>query len=57
MNETIPPLAGQAPQPKTSALAIWSLVLSILGFVLLLACIGRLEARRFQLTKRLLRHG
>jgi hypothetical protein len=31
MNETIPPLPGSAPQPKTSALAIWSLVLGILS--------------------------
>lgn len=34
MTETIPPPIGIAPQPKTSALAIWSLVLGILG----LAC-------------------
>jgi competence protein ComGC len=44
MNETIPPITGNAPQPKTSALAIWSLVLSILGLVLLLVCIGPLFA-------------
>lgn len=31
MNETIPPLPGSAPQPKNSALAIWSLVLGILS--------------------------
>jgi hypothetical protein len=31
MNETIPPPIGIAPQPKTSALAIWSLVLGILS--------------------------
>ena len=31
MNETIPPLPGNAPQPKSSALAIWSLVLGILS--------------------------
>jgi competence protein ComGC len=31
MNETIPPITGNAPQPKTSALAIWSLVLGILS--------------------------
>ena len=31
MNETIPPLPGNAPQPKNSALAIWSLVLGILS--------------------------
>lgn len=37
--ELEPPLAG-APQPKTSSLAIWSLVLGCLGIVLLLVCIG-----------------
>ena len=37
MNETIPPLPGVAPQPKTPALAIWSLVL-------LMVCIGPLFA-------------
>ena len=31
MNETTPPPLGVAPQPKTSALAIWSLVLGILS--------------------------
>jgi len=31
MNETIPPPINLAPQPKTSALAIWSLVLGILS--------------------------
>ncbi|MGH7994663.1 MAG: DUF4190 domain-containing protein, partial [Limisphaerales bacterium] len=31
MNETIPPLPGNAPQPKNSALAIWSLILGILS--------------------------
>jgi competence protein ComGC len=40
MNETIPPITGNLPQPKTSGLAIWSLILSILGLVLLLVCIG-----------------
>jgi hypothetical protein len=44
MNETIPPLPGHAAQPKTSALAIWSLVLGILGLVLLLGCVGPLFA-------------
>jgi competence protein ComGC len=44
MNETIPPIPGNAPQPKTSALAIWSLVFGILGLVLLLVCIGPLFA-------------
>jgi hypothetical protein len=34
MNETTPPPIGVAPQPQTSALAIWSLVLGILS----LAC-------------------
>jgi hypothetical protein len=34
MNETVPPPVGNVPQPKTSALAIWSLVLGILS----LAC-------------------
>jgi hypothetical protein len=33
MNETIPPLPGAPPQPKTSALAIWSLVLGILSLM------------------------
>lgn len=31
MNEAIPPLPGSVPQSKTSALAIWSLVLGILS--------------------------
>ena len=44
MNETIPPLPGNAPQPKNSALAIWSLVLGILGLILWLACIEPLFA-------------
>jgi hypothetical protein len=44
MNETILPIPGNAPQPKTSALAIWSLVLGILGSVLLLVCLGPLFA-------------
>jgi hypothetical protein len=33
MNETIPPVSGYPPQPKTSGLAIWSLVLGILSLV------------------------
>jgi len=33
MNEPIPPLPGELPQPKTSALAIWSLVLGVLSLV------------------------
>jgi hypothetical protein len=44
MNETTPPTAGNVPQPKTSTLAIWSLVLGIIGLVFLLACIGPLFA-------------
>ena len=44
MNETIPPLPGVAPQPKTSALAIWSLVLGILALLFLLVCISPLFA-------------
>lgn len=44
MNETIPPPAGSAPQPKNSGLAIASLVLGIIGLVLLLICIGPLFA-------------
>ena len=31
MNEPIPPFSGYPPQPKTSGLAIWSLVLGILS--------------------------
>jgi hypothetical protein len=33
MNETVPPLPGSTTQSKTSALAIWSLVLGILSLV------------------------
>jgi competence protein ComGC len=33
MNEAIPPLPNAEPQPKTSALAIWSLVLGILSLM------------------------
>jgi hypothetical protein len=33
MNEAIPPITGNSPQPKTSGLAIWSLVLGILSLV------------------------
>ena len=33
MNETIPPISGYPPQPRTSGLAIWSLVLGILGII------------------------
>jgi len=42
MNGTPPPFVGN--QPKSSGLAITSLVLGILGLVLLLACIGPLFA-------------
>lgn len=42
MNEIPPPVSSV--QPKTSRLAITSLVLGILGVVLLLACIGPLFA-------------
>jgi len=33
MNEAIPPITGNAPQPKTPALAIWSLALGILSLM------------------------
>ena len=44
MNETIPPLPSTALPPKTSALAIWSLVLGIIGLLFLLVCLGPLFA-------------
>ena len=44
MNETIPPTMSVTSQPKTSALAIWSLVLGILGVLFLLVCISPLFA-------------
>jgi hypothetical protein len=44
MNETIPPIPGNLSQPKTSALAIWSLILGVIGLLLLLICIGPLFA-------------
>ena len=44
MDEAIPPIPGSRPQPKTSPLAIWSLVLGILGVTLLLLCVGPLFA-------------
>jgi competence protein ComGC len=44
MSETIPPPLAAASQPKTSALAIWSLVLGILGILFLLICVGPLFA-------------
>jgi hypothetical protein len=40
MNEATPPPLGIAPQPKTSALAIWSLVLGIMAVVFAVVCIG-----------------
>jgi hypothetical protein len=44
MSETIPPPLEIASQPKTSALAISSLVLGILGVLFLLVCISPLFA-------------
>jgi competence protein ComGC len=44
MNEAISPITGNASQPKTPALAIWSLVLGIIGLLLLVVCIGPLFA-------------
>ena len=44
MNEAIPPITSSAPQPKTPALAIWSLVLGIVGLLFLVVCIGPLFA-------------
>jgi len=44
MNETTPPPFGAAPQPKTSALAIWGLVLGILALLFLLLCLSPLFA-------------
>jgi len=40
MNESIPPITSNAPQPKTAGLAIWSLVLGILS----LTCFSILSA-------------
>ena len=40
MNQNIPPLSGKPPQPETSGLAIWSLVLGILS----LTCFSILSA-------------
>jgi hypothetical protein len=40
MNETVPPISGNLSQPKTSGLAIWSLVLGILS----LACLSIFSA-------------
>ena len=44
MNETIPPLPSTALPPKTSALAIWSVVLGIIGLLFFLVCLGPLFA-------------
>jgi hypothetical protein len=44
MNEAIPPITGNTPPPKTPALAIWSLILGIIGLLLLVVCIGPLFA-------------
>src|ERR1039458_8348824 len=44
MSEAIPTITGNAPKHKTSTLAIWSLVLGIIGLLLLLVCIGPLFA-------------
>ena len=40
MSETMPPPLPSFTPPKTSALAIWSLVLGILAVVLIVICIG-----------------
>jgi len=43
--DTLPPLSQvQYQQPKTSALAIWALVLGILSLLLLIVCFGSLLA-------------
>jgi uncharacterized membrane protein YbaN (DUF454 family) len=39
MNESMPPLSGASPEIKTSTLAIWSLVLGIMGLVLSVICL------------------
>lgn len=44
MNEPVLPVPGDGSQPKTSTLAIWSLVLGILAIVLMVVCIGFLFA-------------
>ena len=44
MNETTPPPVPSALQPKTSTLAIWSLVLGISSLVGSLLCLGLLAA-------------
>ena len=44
MNETLPPPLGVTSQPKTSALAIWSLVLGIMAIVFMVVCIGLIFA-------------
>lgn len=44
MNETTPPIPGSVPQSRNSALAIWSLVLGIIGLLFLLVCLSPLFA-------------
>ena len=44
MNENTPPTPDGVTQPKNSALAIWSLVLGIIGLLFLLVCISPLFA-------------
>src|SRR5277367_1977277 len=44
MSDTMPPSLPNVTPPKTSTLAIWSLVLGILGILFLLACISPLFA-------------
>jgi competence protein ComGC len=44
MSETIPPPLPGSVQTKTSALAIWSLVLGVLSLVLIIVCIGPIFA-------------
>ncbi len=44
MNETNPSITGNPPQPKTSTLAVWSLVLGVISLLFLLVCIGPLFA-------------
>jgi len=36
VNETIPPITGNTPQPKTTALALWSLALAIISLLFFL---------------------
>ncbi len=44
MNETLPPPLTGSLIPKTSALAVWSLVLGILAIALLVVCLGPIFA-------------